>query len=294
VSFFVRFWGIRGSIPTPGQPTRKYGGNTSCVEIRIGDQLFICDGGTGLRELGEDLNHRGISPIVGHMFFSHTHWDHIQGFPFFSPAYKAENHFHIWGTKGEGDRIHRLLSGQMRTEYFPVAFGELSAGITSETLAQEGTDINGVMVRFMEQTHPGGSLAFSFEKEGKKVIYATDHELDGRITNKEESEASPDVMRNLPEDFVNFCRGADLLIADAQYTDAEYLEKVGWGHSRALTTVDLAVQAEVSTLALFHHDPMQSDRLVDLKVDECRRRAKRLAPKLTVFGAREGIELLIG
>ena len=294
MSFFVRFWGARGSIPTPGQPTRKYGGNTSCVEIRIGDHLLICDGGTGLRELGEELIQRSTGPIVGHMFFSHTHWDHIQGFPFFSPAYNAENRFHIWGTKGEGERVHRLLSGQMRTEYFPVSFGELSAGIQSETLTPEGTDIDGIMVRFIEQNHPGGSLAFSFEKNGKKVIYATDHELDDLILNKEESEKDPEALRQLPDDFVDFCHGADLLIADAQYTDAEYLEKKGWGHSRALTTVDLAVQAGVSTLALFHHDPTQSDRKVDLKVDECRRRAERLAPKLTVFGAREGIELLIG
>ena len=294
MSFFVRFWGTRGSIPTPGQATKKFGGNTSCVEIRIDDQLMICDGGTGLRELGEDLNLRGTSPIVGHMFFSHTHWDHIQGFPFFSPAYSAENRFHIWGAKGKNDPIHTLLSGQMRTEYFPVSFGELSAEIRSETLETGGTDINGVTVRFIEQNHPGGSLAFSFEKNGHKVIYATDHELDGRILNQAETQENPEALRLLPKDFIEFCRGADLLIADAQYTDEEYQKKIGWGHSRALTAVDLAVQAEVSTLALFHHDPMQSDRLVDLKVEECRRRAERLAPKMTLFGAREGIELLIG
>jgi phosphoribosyl 1,2-cyclic phosphodiesterase len=294
LSFFVRFWGTRGSIPTPGQPTRKYGGNTSCVEIRIGDQLFICDGGTGLRELGQDLIRRGISPIVGHLFFSHTHWDHIQGFPFFSPVYNSENRFKIWGTKDEGDRVHRLLSGQMRTDYFPVDFAELGAGIQSATLSPEGENIHGVVVRFKEQNHPGGSLAFSFEKDGKKVVYATDHELDERILNRSESDANPETLRVLPEDFVSFCRGADLLIADAQYSEEEYPSKVGWGHSRALTAVDLAAQAEVATLALFHHDPMQSDRLVDLKVEACRRRAGHMAPKLTVFGAREGIELLIG
>ena len=294
MSFFVRFWGTRGSIPTPGQATKKYGGNTSCVEIRIQDQIFICDAGTGLRELGEALVQRNPDPIVGHMFFSHTHWDHIQGFPFFSPAYRAENRFHIWGPKGKGDNIHRLLSGQMRTEYFPVSFGELSAEIKSETLAREGTDIGGVTVRFTHQAHPGGSLAYSFESGGKKVIYATDHELDGRILNSKESQADPNILRELPESFVEFCSGADLLIADAQYTDIEYTEKIGWGHSRATTAVDLAVQAKVDTLALFHHDPMQSDRQVDLKVDTCRKRALRLSPKLTVFGAREGIEILIG
>jgi phosphoribosyl 1,2-cyclic phosphodiesterase len=294
LSFFVHFWGTRGSIPTPGQPTRKYGGNTSCVEIRIGEHLFICDGGTGLRELGQDLAKRGVSPIVGHLFFSHTHWDHIQGFPFFSPAYSPENKFTIWGTKEKGDQVHRLLSGQMRTEYFPVDFAELGAGIKYATLAPDGTDIHGVTVRFMEQNHPGGSLAFSFEKGGKKVVYATDHELDERIVNSKESEEDPELLRILPPSFVEFCRGADLLIADAQYSEEEYLSKVGWGHSRALTAVDLAIQAEVSTLALFHHDPMQSDRMVDLKVEACRKRAGRIKPNLTVFGAREGIELLIG
>ncbi|WP_050726586.1 MBL fold metallo-hydrolase [Vulgatibacter incomptus] len=285
----MKFWGTRGSIPTPGPTTHRYGGNTACLEVRAGDALFICDGGTGLRELGLDLirRHQG-TPIVGHMLFSHPHWDHIQGFPFFTPAYQPENVFHIYGTPKGDRRLFGLVSGQMRSDYFPVDFSELSARILAEDLEEER--IEGVKVRALPQCHPGGSFAFSFEAGGRKVVYATDNELDEILLNREESLRDLEAPRRFPQELLDFVRGADLLVADGQYCDEEYPSKIGWGHPRATTTVDLAAAAGVKQLAITHHDPMQSDAEVDEKIAACVRRASRLAPGLVVFGAREGAQ----
>ena len=288
---FVRFWGTRGSIPTPGHKTRKYGGNTSCVEVRIDDALFICDGGTGLRELGVDLLARSSSSVEAHMFFSHTHWDHIQGFPFFMPAYATENSLYVYGVTKDDNRVHWLLLGQMRSEYFPVKFSDLGSKIVSSDLGGGAKSIEGVMVRHYEQTHPGRSFAFSFEKNGVKVVYATDNEIDMTVLNADDILEHPEALRRVPEEFVRFVGDADLLIADGQYTDEEYPAKLGWGHARASTVVDLAVQARVKQCAIFHHDPMHSDHDMDEKIARCRARAERAGSNVVVFGAREGLEI---
>jgi phosphoribosyl 1,2-cyclic phosphodiesterase len=294
MTFFIHFWGTRGSIPTPGHLTKKYGGNTSCVEIRCDDTLFICDGGTGLRELGTDLLSRGGGPITGHLLYSHTHWDHIQGFPFFTPAYLPQNTFHVYGT-AEGDRrTYELLSGQMRSDYFPVDFGELRSNIVASHLDGGTRLIDGVAVTVFEQHHPGRSWAYSFVKDGCKIVYATDNEIDLTLPDPKAVTADLAAPRAIPEAFRRFCHGADLLISDAQYFDDEYAKKVGWGHPRATTVVDLALQSEVKQVALFHHDPMHGDVDVDRKIALCKERAARTNPQLQVFGAREGLSLRIG
>lgn len=290
MSLFVRFWGTRGSIPTPGPATRKYGGNTSCVELEHEGVSFVCDGGTGLRELGMDMLRRAVKPADVHFFFSHAHWDHIQGFPFFAPIYDPSRTFHIYGAQPEDRRIFDLLSGQMQSDYFPVNFGELKSQIRGEDLGGGAKVISGVEVRFAEQPHPGRSLAYSFAVGGKKVVYATDSELDTLI----ESDDRRGTLRRIAAPLVDFVRGADLLICDAQYTDEEYERKRGWGHPRATTTVDLAVQARVKQLALYHHDPMHNDAEVDAIVSNCAARARLLGSEVEVFGAREGMELKIG
>jgi phosphoribosyl 1,2-cyclic phosphodiesterase len=295
MTFFVKFWGTRGSIPTPGNVAKKYGGNTSCVEIRCDESLFICDGGTGLRELGLDLLRRQQSSITGHLFFSHTHWDHIQGFPFFTPAYLSKNTFHVYGT-AEGDRrTYELLSGQMRSvEYFPVDFAELKANIVASHIDGGKRLIDGVRVSFYEQEHPGRSWAYSFQKDGVKIVFATDNEIDLAMKDEQRVLADLDAPRKIPRALVDFVRGADLLVADGQYFDEEYPTKVGWGHPRATTVVDLALQAGVAQLAIFHHDPMHSDVDVDRKIVLCKERALKASKDLVVFGAREGLELRIG
>lgn len=285
---FVRFWGTRGSIPTPGHKTRKYGGNTSCVELRIDGSLFICDGGTGLRELGVEL---GSEPIAAHMFFSHTHWDHIQGFPFFTPAYAKNNTLYVYDVDRHDPRIRRLLLGQMQSDYFPVSFGDLGARIESADLQGGRKAIDGTQVSCFEQTHPGRSFAYSFEKHGLKLVYATDNELDLKLRNADDVARDPTLLRQVDPEFVRFVAGADLLVADGQYTDAEYAGKVGWGHARAFTVVDLAVAAGVKQCAIFHHDPMHSDEAMDALIARCQARARAHGSPLVVFGAREGLAL---
>jgi phosphoribosyl 1,2-cyclic phosphodiesterase len=294
MSFFVKFWGCRGSIPTPGARTQKYGGNTSCVEARIDDALFVCDGGTGLRDLGTDLMARGKKGLVGHMFFSHSHWDHIQGFPFFVPAYVPSNTFHVYRAAPGATDMYRLLSGQMHIDYFPVDFKDLRSNILASSLSGGASgEIDGTRVVAFEQRHPGTSWGFSFEKCGHKVVYATDNEIDLTLPQPEAVEKDLDAPRRVPEAFLAFIRDADLLIADGQYTEAEYPAKVGWGQPRVTTVVDAAVQANVKQLAVYHHDPMHSDRDVDDKLRACVERAKRFDSRLSIFGAREGMELRI-
>jgi phosphoribosyl 1,2-cyclic phosphodiesterase len=292
VDIFVQFWGTRGSIPTPGLQTRKYGGNTSCVELRIGETLIICDAGTGIRELGMDLTRRSSKPIEAHLFFSHMHWDHIQGFPFFVPAYAPSNTINVYETAPGENRIEHLLHGQMRTEYFPVGFSDLGSQIVTRHLDERGsTTIGPVHVRCFEQVHPGRSFAYSFECDGKKIVYATDSEVDLTLADRDRAAQYPDELRRCPEALARFIEGADLLIADGQYTDEEYLQKVGWGHPRASTVIDLAMQARVKQCAIFHHDPLHADLLVDAIIDRGRLRVQQAGSPLVIFGAREGLEL---
>ncbi len=293
MEFYVKFWGTRGSIPTPGYRTKKFGGNTSCVEIRIGQELIICDAGSGLREMGLDLVTRKQQPPQGHFFFSHAHWDHIQGFPFFLPAYQSSYTFFVYGTSAEGVRVYDLLSGQMQSSYHPVDFSELSANIQARELSEGKTQIDGIEVDSYAMNHPGGATTYSFAIDGRKTIYASDCEVDAVLANREESLADPQAPRRLPTTMVDFFRDADLAIIDGQYTDQEYLDRIGWGHSRATTLVDLAVAAGVKQLAVTHHDPMQADDDVSRKIAACRSRAERLGSDLIVFGAREGMELKI-
>ena len=240
-TFYVKFWGVRGSIPTPGWKTRRYGGNTTCVEVRVDDHLFICDGGTGLRELGIDLLKKNKGAITAHFFFSHPHWDHIQGFPFFGPVYAPENTFYIYGRSDDDTKHFDLLSGQMRSDYFPVEFKDIGAHVVPTALSATEGKIGPVKITTFMQAHPGGSLAYAFEAHGKKVVFATDNELD--LTIKNESETAGDVFahRKVDPRYLDFIRGADLLIADGQYTDEEYPAKKGWGHARATTLVDAAL-----------------------------------------------------
>ena len=288
---FVRFWGTRGSIPTPGHKTRRYGGNTSCVEVRVNDLLFICDGGTGLRELGLDLQERAPDGVEAHFLFSHMHWDHIQGFPFFVPAYTEKNKLNVYEVTAGETRVQRLLHRQMQSEYFPVSFSDLGASICAGHFTDGELALPGVRVRCLEQPHPGRSFAFSFEASGKKIVYATDSELDLTIVNADQARRDSRSLRILPPEIVAFVAGADLLIADGQYTDDEYAQRIGWGHASAHSVVDLAVQAGVKQCAVFHHDPMQSDEAVDAKIQSCRERAQSHGSELTLFGAREGVEL---
>ncbi|HET7842036.1 MAG TPA: MBL fold metallo-hydrolase [Terriglobia bacterium] len=293
MSYFVKFWGTRGSIPTPGNKTKRFGGNTSCVEIRAGDQLLICDAGSGIRELGADLMTRGLSSMVVHLFLTHAHWDHIQGFPFFTPVYIPGNNCFIYGLREGDNRFYNLLSGQMSSDYFPVSFADLRANIGPRHLSDGHSEIGGVSITTHPLEHPGGCIGYSFRWEDRKVVYATDNEIDRVLVDPSVDRKPAGEIRAVREPLVNFVKDADLLISDGQYTDEDYRVKAGWGHPSCLTAVDLAVQAKVKNLAIFHHDPERSDADVDRMIDLCRKRAADLKSDLVVFGAREGVELKI-
>lgn len=293
MTILLRFWGTRGSIPTPGNRTRRYGGNTSCISIDVDGVLFIFDAGTGLRELGDELLLVKPPAIEAHLLFSHTHWDHIQGFPFFAPAYLPTTSLHVYEIARDDQRFTRLLLGQMRSEYFPVSFSDLGGRIIPEYFSNHTCDINGVRLHCLEQTHPGRSFAYRMETQGKRVVYATDNELDLVLENPDACARDRDALRIVPSITTDFARDADLLIADAQYTDDEYPQKIGWGHSRIATVVDMATAANVKRLALYHHDPLHSDDQIDAIVDAARRRVQLRGSRLDVFAAREGLTLKI-
>ncbi len=288
----VRFWGTRGSIPTPGDKTRHYGGNTSCVTVEKDGVLFVLDAGTGLRELGLELAERD-EPLEAHLLFSHTHWDHIQGFPFFQPAYKTNTRLNVYEIEREHPRFTQLLLGQMRSEYFPFEFSALGSQIVSRSFIQDMTTVDGVRLSVMRQHHPGGSFGHRLEFSGERVVYATDNELDLALLAPDEAVEHPERLRRLPQKLLEFAEGAALLIADAQYSDEEYATHRGWGHSRITTAVDFAIEAKVRRLALFHHDPLHGDREIDHLVALARGRAASLGGQLEVFAAREGASLSI-
>ena len=175
---FVKFWGTRGSIPTPASWTRVYGGNTSCVEVRFGDAVFICDAGSGIRELGKDLLTRQPPPVNLHLLITHTHWDHIQGFPFFAPVYQQSMPIHVYGQQPDDDTTYRVLSGQMSSAYFPVSFKDLGGSIVPDHLRDGELEIAGVRVRSFPLNHPGGCVGYCLEMDGRKIVYATDNELE--------------------------------------------------------------------------------------------------------------------
>jgi phosphoribosyl 1,2-cyclic phosphodiesterase len=277
----ITFWGVRGSIPTPGPATIQIGGNTSCVEVRAGKAILIFDGGTGLRLLGKKLAPE--MPITAHMFFSHVHWDHIQGFPFFDPAFVAGNVFHHYGGNNVSRTLEETLEGQMDHPNFPVHLGTMGAKMTFRDLSEgepvEIDDGEGGKVRVTNArgNHPQGVFAYRVEHGGKAIVYATDTEhYEGRLDEK----------------LVALARDVEVLIYDSQYTPEEYAgtagtggSKKGWGHSTFEEGAKIARLAGARHLVLFHHDPVQSDAAVREK----EQRAKALFPE--VVAAHEGLVL---
>ncbi len=247
--FHVRFWGVRGSIPAPGPHTRRYGGNTPCVEMRVGEELLVFDLGTGARVLGESLLAAG-QPVRASVFLSHYHYDHLQGLPFFTPIFLPQNAFTFYGSPRNGQSVKEILSGQMTQPYFPVtAEGVFRARLEYHDLrAGEELTVGAARVKTLELNHPGGNLGYRVECEGRSVVYATDIEHGGEDDER----------------FFAFAKGADLLIYDSMYTEDEYCgrqgpPRTGWGHSTWQAAVKAADASEAKTLVLFHHDPARDD-----------------------------------
>jgi len=289
MAFFVQFWGTRGLIPTPGNSTRVYGSNTACVEVRCDDTVFVCDAGSGIRAFARDLAGREPRPKELHVLITHSHWDHVQGFPF-TPVYFHGLKVRVYGKGATTGSLQKLLAGDGSPDHAPGSARPLSGEITFAEL-QGPTDINGVRVRTFRLNHPGGCDGLVFEKDGKKIVYAPDHELEIAPGEKCPDPLSEGPLRRMHAPLLDVVRDADLLILDGQYDDSQYESRKGWGHSSCFSAVDLAIQAGVKNLALFHHDPESTDQDLDLKVSACYQRAEKHKSDLTLFAAREGVEM---
>jgi len=271
----IRFWGTRGSIPTPGQRTVRYGGNTACVEVRADDDaLLVLDAGTGLRELGLSLN--GAGPMSLDLLLSHLHWDHIQGIPFFRPAYDPMTRIRIHGPAQQRP-LRDMLGIGMDDPFFPVNLDGMPAQLEINDL-ESGAEVrlSPFRVRAARVLHPAPCLAYRIEADGRALVYATDTE---------------DPFSGRENPVIGLAKDADTLIHDAQYLERDF--KPSWGHSTIDTAIDVALRAGVRRLVLYHHDPDRPDDALDLIGVEAQERAHASDPGLEVVVAKEGLELRI-
>jgi CheY-like chemotaxis protein/ribonuclease BN (tRNA processing enzyme) len=292
----VRFWGTRGSIATPGPDTNFFGGNTSCVELTTdaGD-IVIFDCGTGIHRLAAKLMAQGKKAINANILIGHTHWDHIQGFPFFTPAFVKGNSVAIYGPEGSHGSLHDVLAGQMESTYFPVELKQLPAEITYHDLTEGIHRVGSARVATQFLHHPAVTLGYRIEADGVAVVYLVDHEPFSDDLWRADAEPSRivSILHEGDRRHAKFMADADLVIHDAQYTPEEYVAKKTWGHSTYDYVVQIAAAAGVRQVALTHHDPGHDDHAVA----EIERRARALALQcgtgLDVFCAYEGCELVL-
>jgi len=277
----VKFWGTRGSIPVPGNNTTLYGGNTTCVEITLdGGTRIIIDAGTGLRPLGEKLFAEEEMVNI-YLLMTHIHWDHLLGFPFFAPIYEPTTKISVDGFPTCMKGLRAPFDNKFGDGFFPIKFDDLKADIQYlDTLSRGPLEIDGVVIDSIPLQHPQGGYGFRFHEGEKTLVFITDNEL---------TEESWSNMH--PGDYVRFCRDADILIHDAQYTPEERKKRVGWGHSDYAAALDLALNADVKRLILFHHDPTRKDpELLSLKA-ECENLARERNSEIAIDVAMEASEL---
>ncbi|HTE54464.1 MAG TPA: MBL fold metallo-hydrolase [Kofleriaceae bacterium] len=303
----ARFWGVRGSIAVPGPTTNRYGGNTSCVEIDVeGMDPIIIDAGTGIRRLGKELagGPFGSGNGTAHLLISHTHWDHIQGLPFFAPLYTRGNRLHVYARRRD-THLRAVFASQTESPYFPVPLDELRADVTFHELGDsQSFAIGPAQVRCTRLNHPWIALAFRIEHGGRSIVYASDtapfrdilfeHEFIGQppAPGAPLDPAEAAALSVMRQALVDLCRGADLLIYDTQFTPAEYRQKPHWGHSTPDDAIAIAREAEVGTLALYHHAPQRTDDEQDAILAACR--AAVVGTRLRLVAAYEGLEVDLG
>jgi CheY-like chemotaxis protein len=283
----VRFWGTRGSIAKPGPATLRYGGNTSCVEVRSEDgTLVVLDCGTGAHELARALRSEAPAPVSGHLLIGHTHWDHIQGFPFFEPLFSSQNTWNVYVPGGHVGAIESSLSQQMSYDYHPITLTDLHASVRYHPLTEGAFDLGGIRIIAQYLHHPALTLGYRLEADGAAVVYAADHEPHSLHPLDAPPGAGPIHLEDRRH--LRLLADADLVIHDAQYVLDEFPEKAGWGHTPVERAVDYALAAGARRLALFHHDPERSDEAVDRLCRLGAARAAAAGSGLEVFAAAEG------
>jgi phosphoribosyl 1,2-cyclic phosphodiesterase len=289
----LKFWGVRGSIPTPGPTTVLYGGNTSCVEVRAEGEIIILDGGTGLRLLGRELLvEYGQRPIEATLLLTHTHWDHIQGLPFFPPVYQPQNHLRILGYEGARKSLLSVLTGQMESPFFPVALDKVPANIKIEELKKMDFRLGAVRVQASPAFHPGVCVGYRVSTEAGSIAFFPDNELRHSRAPAAPSTRQPpgtEFTAKANRELIQFLTGTDVLIMDAQYDWEEYQEHVGWGHGCVDEVVALALQAGIKQLFLFHHDPDHDDERITRMTARARELVRARKGRLMVDAAREGL-----
>lgn len=295
----VKFWGVRGSIPVPGESTIGYGGNTSCVEIRAANEIIVLDAGTGIRPLGVALEKEfGGQPIKLTLLITHAHWDHIHGLPFFVPAHHEKNQIIVYGPDTAAAGLREILEGEMAVPFFPVALHDLAGKIDIRSLEPGELKLGEVRVRAALVNHPGICVGYRVFTGDGSVGFLPDHEpyhvrlhsVRGKSLDSAETRHRAEEERTL---LVDFLTGCDLLILDAQYSDDEYTARVGWGHGSLSSALALARDAHVRKLVLFHHDPNHDDATIDKMLKEARQLAANTAGQLEVDAACEGAELTL-
>lgn len=295
----IRFWGTRGSIPVPGPETSRYGGNTTCVELRADGEIIVLDAGSGIRALGVALDEEfKARPIKLSLLITHAHWDHIQGFPFFKPAYDSKNEIRIFGFDGAGATFREIMTEPMRSPFFPITMRELSARMDINKLAEMKFSLGKLDIHAAFVNHPGVCAGYRIFTTSGSVAFLPDHEpyeffLHAARGKQLSAQQLKEIAAEQHAGLVQFLRGSDVLILDSQYTDEEYTSHIGWGHGSISSAVALAIEAEVQTLLLFHHDPGHSDETVDRMVRSARELAMENGSHLEIIGARQGSEFLL-
>lgn len=295
----INFWGTRGSIAVPGPGTLRYGGNTACVELRADGEIIVLDAGSGIRPLGLALQTEfQTQPIKLSLLITHAHWDHIQGFPFFKPAYDSKNEISIFGCDGAGASFRQIMAEPMKVPFFPITMRQLSARTEIKKLSEMKFSIGKVEIHAAFVNHPGVCVGYRIYTSGGSVAFLPDHEpyeffLHSARGKQLSGEQAQEMATDEHARLVQFLRGSDVLILDSQYTDQEYKNHIGWGHGSISSAVSLALDAEAQTLILFHHDPSHDDNMVDTMLESAREIVAKSGRPLEVAGAQEGTEILL-